>query len=125
VGGVAHNLSVIVKLWETGSLVSSGLAYARDRAYEQAEGVVARQSRDVERIYETDELVAKLRRLADAIEAGSPFRIQIAGERIRVPARAQFSIEHERGDDEEEIEFQFKWALETEPISATDDEPMV
>jgi amphi-Trp domain-containing protein len=86
---------------------------------------VARQSRDVERIYETDELVAKLRRLADALETGSPFRIQIAGERIRVPARAEFSIEHERGDDEEEIEFQFKWALETEPTSATDDEPMV
>ena len=86
---------------------------------------MARQSRDVERIYETDELVAKLRRLADALEAGSSFRIQIAGERIRVPVRAQFSIEHERGDDEEEIEFQFKWALEAEPTSATDDEPMV
>jgi amphi-Trp domain-containing protein len=86
---------------------------------------VAKQSRDVERIYETDELVAKLRRLADALETGSPFRIQIAGERIRVPARAEFSIEHERGDDEEEIEFQFKWELESEPASATDDEPMV
>ena len=86
---------------------------------------MAKQSRDVERIYETDELVAKLRRLADALETGSAFRIQIAGERIRVPARAEFSIEHERGADEEEIEFQFKWALETEPTPATDDEPMV
>jgi amphi-Trp domain-containing protein len=82
-------------------------------------------SRDVERIYETDELVSKLRRLADALETGSPFRIQIAGERIRVPARAEFSIEHERGDDEEEIEFQFKWTLESEPTSAADDEPMI
>jgi amphi-Trp domain-containing protein len=86
---------------------------------------VAKQSRDVERIYRTDELVAKLRRLADALETGSPFRIQIAGERIRVPARAEFSIEHERGDEEEEIEFQFKWALETEPTPETDDEPIV
>jgi hypothetical protein len=25
------------------------------------------------------------------------------------PARAVFSIEHERGDGEEELEFQFKW----------------
>jgi amphi-Trp domain-containing protein len=86
---------------------------------------MARQSRDVERIYSTDALVAKLRRLADALETDSPFRIQIAGERIRVPAHAEFSIEHERGDDEEEIEFQFKWALETEPAQATDDEPII
>lgn len=86
---------------------------------------MTKESRDVERIYNTDELVAKLRRLADALETGSPFRIQIAGERIRVPARAEFSIEHERGDDEEEIEFQFKWALEDEPTQATDDEPII
>ena len=57
-------------------------------------------------------MVAKLRRLADALEADKPFRIQVAGERIRVPRRAQFSIEHERGDDDEEIEFQLKWSLE-------------
>jgi amphi-Trp domain-containing protein len=67
--------------------------------------------RDVERIYSTHEVVAKLRRLADALEQNRPFRIQVAGERIRVPARAQFSVEHERGDDEEEIEFQLKWPL--------------
>ena len=67
--------------------------------------------RDVEKIYSTGEVVAKLRRLADALETGSPFRIQIAGERINVPARAEFSLEHERGSDEEEIEFQLKWKL--------------
>ena len=70
---------------------------------------MARPPRDVERIYSTRDVVAKLRRLADALEQEKPFRIQVAGERIRVPARAQFSIEHERGDDEEEIEFQIKW----------------
>ena len=32
------------------------------------------------------------------------------GERIYVPVRAEFTIEHERTDDEEEIEFQIKWA---------------
>ena len=68
--------------------------------------------RDVEKIYSTQEVVAKLRRLADALETEKPFRIQIAGERIYVPARAQFSIEHERGSDEEEIEFQLRWALD-------------
>jgi hypothetical protein len=31
--------------------------------------------------------------------------------RIRVPERAQFSIEHELDDDEEEIEFQLKWPV--------------
>lgn len=67
--------------------------------------------RDVERSYSTAEVVAKLRRLADALETDKPFRIQIANERIRVPARARFSIEHERGSDEEEIEFQLKWPL--------------
>lgn len=81
--------------------------------------------RDVEKGYSTPEVVAKLRRLADALESGSPFRIQVAGERIRVPARAQFSIEHERGDDEEEIEFQLKWPITTSPEAGHDDEPVV
>jgi amphi-Trp domain-containing protein len=73
---------------------------------------VAKTERDIERIYSTADVVAKLRRLADALETETPFRIQIANERIRVPARAQFSIEHERGDGEEEIEFQLRWTLE-------------
>jgi amphi-Trp domain-containing protein len=73
---------------------------------------VAGTARDIERGYPTDEVVAKLRRLADALESGTAFRIQIAGERVRVPARAEFSIEHERGADEEEIEFQLKWTLD-------------
>jgi amphi-Trp domain-containing protein len=68
------------------------------------------QPRDVERIYTVPEVVAKLRRLADALESGKPFRIRVAGERIRVPARAEFSVEHERGEDEEEVEFQLKWS---------------
>ncbi len=86
---------------------------------------MAGEPRDIERMYETAEVVAKLRRLADALESGSSFRIQIAGERIRVPARAAFSIEHERGDDEEEIEFQLTWALEEQPEAPADEEPVV
>jgi amphi-Trp domain-containing protein len=65
--------------------------------------------RDVERVYSTPEFVAKLRRLADALEAGRRFEIQVAGERIHVPARAEFNVEHEREGDEEELEFQLKW----------------
>ncbi len=83
------------------------------------------EDRDVEKMYSTPEVVAKLRRLADALESGNAFRIQVAGERIRVPARAEFSIEHERGDDEEEIEFQLKWPLADVPASDGDDEPVV
>ena len=65
--------------------------------------------RDVEKIYSTSEVVSKLRRLADALEQGERFEIQVAGERVYVPARAEFSVEHEREGEEEEIEFQLKW----------------
>jgi amphi-Trp domain-containing protein len=60
--------------------------------------------RDVEKIYSASEFVAKLRRLADALEAGERFEIQVAGERVYVPARAEFNVEHEREGDEEVIE---------------------
>ncbi|WP_426564957.1 amphi-Trp domain-containing protein [Angustibacter sp. McL0619] len=86
---------------------------------------MAKDDRDVERFYSVPELVAKLRRLADALEADKPFRIQIAGERIWVPVRAQFSIEHEREDDEEEIEFQFTWKLDPQADVESDDAPVV
>ncbi|ERS92089.1 amphi-Trp domain-containing protein [Halomonas sp. G15] len=69
----------------------------------------SKDERDVEKGYPKADFVAKLRRLADAIENGERFDIQIAGERIYVPARAEFTIEHERSDNEEEIEFQIKW----------------
>jgi amphi-Trp domain-containing protein len=64
----------------------------------------------MEKAYPKAAFVAKLRRLADAIEGGRRFEIRIAGERIRVPARAIFNIEHERTGGEEEIEFQIKWS---------------
>ncbi|MCG8537907.1 MAG: amphi-Trp domain-containing protein [Pseudomonadales bacterium] len=67
--------------------------------------------RDIEKSYATSEFVAKLRRLADALETGEKFEIQIDGERIYVPVRAIYNIEHERGDSEEEIEFQIKWSI--------------
>lgn len=69
-----------------------------------------KQDRDVEKGYTTSELVSKLRRLADALETGDKFEIQIAGERIYVPVRAEYNIEHEREAGEQEIEFQIKWS---------------
>ena len=81
--------------------------------------------RDVERVYSVPEFVAKLRRLADALESDEPFRIQVAGKRVRVPRRAQISVEHERGTDEEEVEFQLRWDLADLPGSAEDNEPLV
>jgi amphi-Trp domain-containing protein len=72
--------------------------------------VTKKQNRDIEKDYSTAEFVAKLRRLADALENGEKFEIQIAGERIYVPVRAWFNIEHEREGEQEEIEFQIKWS---------------
>ena len=68
-----------------------------------------KRRRDIEKAYGRSSFAAKLRRLADAIESGGEFSIQIAGERVRVPAGARFTVEHERMDGEEEIEFQLKW----------------
>ena len=74
--------------------------------------------RDVTASYSVGEFAAKLRRLADALESGGPFRIQIAGERFTVPRNAEFNVEHERGDGEEEVEFQLRWT----PADGNDDD---
>ena len=85
----------------------------------------AKAPRDIEKIYSTADVVAKLRRLADALERDESFRIQIAGERFRVPKHAEFSVEHEREGDEEEVEFQLKWTNASETEEDSDDEPVV
>ena len=105
-------------------------ALARHRVvgpFAAPEGIylMAKQPRDVDRIYSTGDVVAKLRRLADALETGKPFRIQVAGERFRVPARAEFSVEHERGEDQEEVEFQLKWSLDDDASGDDEGEPVV
>ncbi len=71
-----------------------------------------REERDLEKSYSPKELAAKLRRFADSLESGDRFRIQIAGERVSVPQNAVCTIEHERSENEEEIEFQIKWPLQ-------------
>lgn len=69
-----------------------------------------RRNRDEEKVIAREEFVRKLRRLADALEAGEPFLMQVKGERIRIPDDAVASIEHERESGREELEFQLKWS---------------
>ena len=66
--------------------------------------------KDVEKSYSNKEVVAKLRRLADALEAGTSFEIQIAGERVYVPAHAEVEFEYQREGDEEELEIEVSWS---------------
>ena len=68
-----------------------------------------RTKRDIERTYSRAQFVAKLRRLADALETRRPFTIQVAGERLHIPAQALFNIEHERSGGTDELEFQLRW----------------
>jgi len=68
-----------------------------------------KSGRDVEKGYPASQFVTKLRRLADCIERGTRFRIQVDGERVSVPPDAIINIEHEREGRREEIEFQLKW----------------
>ncbi len=67
------------------------------------------RSRDLQRTYSRAQFVAKLRRLADSLEAEAPFTIQVAGERLRLPADVAFNIEHERAGGVDEVEFQLRW----------------
>lgn len=69
----------------------------------------SKSKRDVEKNYPVDQFVDKLRRLADSLDAGKPFEISVAGERIYIPASASISVEHERTEFEEELEFQLRW----------------
>ncbi len=71
--------------------------------------MTVKSARDIEKDYPLTDFAAKLRRLADAIENGDQFEIQVAGERIYVPVHATYNIEHERDEDAEELEFQIKW----------------
>ncbi|HEU4597085.1 MAG TPA: amphi-Trp domain-containing protein [Pyrinomonadaceae bacterium] len=64
---------------------------------------------EVEKSYASGEVVAKLRRLADALEQEKTFEIQIAGERIYVPPYTTVEFEYARDGEEEEMEIELKW----------------
>ena len=65
--------------------------------------------RDVERDTTPATFAATLRRIADAVEGGDSFRIQVVNKRFTVPAGAELSVEHEAEDGENELEFQLRW----------------
>ena len=67
------------------------------------------RKRDVEKAYPKKDFITKLRRLADSLERGERFSIQVAGERVVVPRDATVGVEHEREGGVEEIEFQITW----------------
>ncbi len=69
------------------------------------------KDRDLTKTYSRGQFVEKLRRLADAIEAERAFTIQVAGERLSIPASAAFNVEHERSGDQQELEFQVIWPV--------------
>ena len=69
--------------------------------------------RDVEKNVPKDRFVETLRRIADALEKGESFRIQVADERITVPADCELLVEHERDDEIDEIELQFRWPVKS------------
>ena len=71
-----------------------------------------RRKRDIEKNYPRRQFITKLRRLADSLEDGERFRIQVARERVSITPNAVINIEHERGSSSEEIEFQLKWKLD-------------
>jgi len=68
-----------------------------------------KKQRDITKVYTLKQFVAKIRRLADGLETGKQFSIQIANEKIRVPKHAVVNIEHERVKNSEELEFQIVW----------------
>lgn len=66
--------------------------------------------RDVETRLQRRDFARRLRRLADRVEQGEPFRIQVGGQRLRVPAELELSIEHESESGVQELEFQLRWS---------------
>ena len=65
---------------------------------------------DVEKQYNKTDVIAKLRRLADALEQDKTFEIQIAGHRVYMPPSATIEFEYEQEGNKEEIEIEMTWS---------------
>ena len=50
-----------------------------------------------------------MRRLAESLEQGKAFEIQVDNQRIYVPADAEIDFEFEQDGDEKELEIEIKW----------------
>lgn len=70
---------------------------------------MSEDSRDVIKTYSTDQNIAKLERLVEALREGRAFEIQVDNQRLYIPAGTEFSIEHEQEGPMHELEFQFRW----------------
>lgn len=64
---------------------------------------------DIEKHYSYKAFIAKLRRLANALERGERYITRVAGRRVAVPRDALAGIEYEREGGLEELEFQLRW----------------
>jgi len=76
--------------------------------------MTAMADREIEKDVPTSQFIDTLRRLADALEAGESFRVQVQNKRFTVPPDANLVIEHEVEDGEEEFALELQW-------SSTDD----
>lgn len=66
---------------------------------------------EVEKGYSTKATAEKLRRLAESLEQGKAFEIQVDNQRIYVPADAEIDFEFEQDGDEKELEIEIKWKI--------------
>ncbi len=80
------------------------------------------KDRDIDVSHDLASFVSELRRLADALEDGAEFKIQIDGEEVTIPEGAKFSVAHERESGEIELEFQITWSLDVADDEDEEDE---
>jgi amphi-Trp domain-containing protein len=66
--------------------------------------------RDIEKNVSIEYFVSTLRRLADALERGEPFRVQVQNKRFVVPKGAELVVEHEVEDGHEELSLEMHWS---------------
>ncbi len=64
---------------------------------------------EVEKGYSNKATAEKLRRLAESLEQGKAFEIQVKGQRIYVPADAEIDFEYEKTENVHELEVEIKW----------------
>ena len=73
-------------------------------------------NRDIEKNVGREYFIETLRRLADALEQGASFRIQVQNQRFEVPSTAALVVEHEVEGDREELSLELQWSRETSDV---------
>ncbi len=77
---------------------------------------------EIEATQDVTSFVAELRRLADALESGSAYTIDLDGDLVTIPMNAMLSVAHEEDDGDVELEFQLSWSLDDVEQEDADDE---